>query len=458
MALTFTIGGISYLGAIDFKSIATDNSMEVAADSFEFSLTIIGNSFPKPKSGKEVIFSDGATREFGGVLTKVTSMRGPDGVTIFYVCECQDYVYYLNRRKVNNSYVSQAAGSMMKAILTDLFNESDNDTHYEFFKDNVTLIDDGPTISSITFDREDPSAAFDIIAQATFMQWWIDYDKKINLKAINSVETTFLIDNTLDIDDDIVHHQDYEETEDITSTASQIILRDVKTRSTANNLDEFKGSEGKSHNGNDNKIFTLTRTPFTFLDVLHVKKNTVTQTIKIEDLDGTLTGSEGGATDVFLRVREGESTVRFSNANVVADGDDIEISYKFALVDDSEDIDSACRDDLKERTGGDGIHQFIYTQASGLVVTDLNDLDRIEEILAAHKCKVRVRGQFVSWTKGWRAGQTFKRVWNQIGVEEHMWVLNVGKRVLTPADDPSLSDNLIESDIIFANSPFTQIS
>ena len=38
-------------------------------------------------------------------------------------------------------------------------------------------------------------------------------------------------------------------------------------------------------------------------------------------------------------------------------------------------------------------------------------------------------------------------------IDETMWVISVTKRILTPADDPTLSDNIVESQIQFSNVP-----
>ena len=38
-------------------------------------------------------------------------------------------------------------------------------------------------------------------------------------------------------------------------------------------------------------------------------------------------------------------------------------------------------------------------------------------------------------------------------IDETMWVISVTKRILTPVDDPTLSDNIVESQIQFSNDP-----
>ena len=54
-------------------------------------------------------------------------------------------------------------------------------------------------------------------------------------------------------------------------------------------------------------------------------------------------------------------------------------------------------------------------------------------------------------TKGWQAGQLFKLKWDRENIEEDVWVIIVNKTIRTPADDPTLLDNIIETEIRFSN-------
>lgn len=459
MALTFTIGvasgvGQSYLPYVDFRSIVVENSVEVAADSFDFQLHIYNKEINPPVAGQEVIFKDSTTTEFAGIIIKVRREFLPESLGIIYSCQCFDYVYFLNRRLVNETYQEQAADVTVKAILTDLSNASNSDQHYAFFKNNVTKILTAPILRELTFDKVLPSQAFDQIAQATGFQWWIGFDKNVYFRALNVTDATQLLDFTLNIDDDIATYFDYYEEESIDDIGTQLILKDVTSKSTTSQVDEFKGSEGKDHNNETNKIFYLNRVPFGFLGVLTVKLNNSAQTLKFEDIEGTINDGTGGSSDVFVWVGENTSYVRFSSSNTVIDGDDIEVTYDYEIVDDSEGgLNIEAVEEMKRRTQGDGIHQFIFTQASGLKFAKIEDIDAIEQILLFRKSTILIRGEFDSWLKGWEAGQNFRRRWDQEGLSDTMFVISVTKTILTPADDPNLSDNVILSHIVFSNIP-----
>ena len=468
MALTLTIGTPagaqgannppSYIEFVDFNSIVIQNSVQVSADTMEFTLIIHGNEVDSPEAGNEVIFKNSTSIEFAGVLVEITRTLGPEPSIQILHCSCQDYVYYLNRRYVNKLYSSQAAGVTVKEILTDLYNSSNSDVHYEFFKDNVTNVDNGATLAAFTFDKIMPSQAFDMIAQSTGMQWWIDFDKKVYFKVLNSKKADFLLYNNLDVTKYIDTHFDFEESESVDGVATQIILRDITLLSTANQVDVFTGSQGTDHQSETNKIFKLSRTPFSFLHVTSVSKNTgsgaVNQDLKYEDIDGQTPDGTGGSDDVFIFVKDQASYVRFASANAVGDDDVILVTYRYIITDDLEDPDFRAVDEMAKRTGGDGVHQFVYSQTSGMRFQDLDDAETVTNLLRQRKSQILRRGSFSSRVKGWQAGQAFIRIWPTVLQTEGMYVISVTKTILTPANAGDDDDNIIESEVTFSNVPY----
>jgi hypothetical protein len=468
MALTLTIGTPykaqgasnppSYLEFVDFNSIVIQNSVQVASDTMEFDLIIHNNEIDSPVAGNEVIFKDDDTIEFGGVLTSIDRGLGPEPSIKILHCSCKDYVYYLNRRYVNKLYASQAAGVTVKEILTDLYTNSNSDVHYEFFKDNVANVDNGDTLAAFTFDKIIPSQAFDMIAQSTGMQWWIDFDKKVYFKVLNTKNATFLDELKLNVEDDINTHYNFTELESVDGVATQIILRDMTLLSTASQVDEKTGAQMGKMNGQTNKHFALSRTPFSFLHVETVSKNTgsgaVNQTLKYEDVDGQVPDGTGTSSEVFVYVKDKASYIRFSNANTVADSNVVIVTYRYVITDDLEAPDFRSVDEMAKRTGGDGVHQFVYSQTSGMRFLDLEDAETVTSLLRTRKSQILRRGSFSSRIKGWQAGQAFIRLWPTVLQTEGMYVISVTKTILTPADSGDDDDSIIESEVTFSNLPY----
>jgi hypothetical protein len=108
---------------------------------------------------------------------------------------------------------------------------------------------------------------------------------------------------------------------------------------------------------------------------------------------------------------------------------------------------------MADRTGGDGFHEFVFSRGSEIAAANLEDLDEISEIILGRKRKVTRPGRFFSLTKGWDAGEVFRRVWAKESLDDKMWVITVRKTVRTPADDPNIGDNVIQSEIAYNNIP-----
>ncbi len=276
---------IDYNPISDFKSINIQNSIEVASDTMN--ITFYGGQnnsvLPAPLAGNEIIVLNGGNTEFAGIISEVHrtfSNELTGNFNYIYECSCKDYVYFLNRRLVNNVYTLSVinsllggtpltaitAGSIFKAILIDLFNDSNSDIHYQFFKNNLNLISDGPELREMTFDRVTPSQAFDSISQASGMIWDLDYSKQVSLRLINTFGAPV---SSLDVTTNLDYF-DWNESEIVDDIATELILRDIKRASVGFTVDDPKGSVGRSHNGNENKIFYFNRTPFSPIDIAFV--------------------------------------------------------------------------------------------------------------------------------------------------------------------------------------------
>ena len=459
MAITLTIGGTNYLPFLKFDSLGVDSNQEIKGSILAFDLYIYGNPIDPPLAGREVILVDGSTREFGGSLVRVGSRLGESGKLIIYTLTCIDYTYYLDRRYLNKVYTAAAAGTMMKTAITDLKNAADNDSalgdaHYNDFDSDVSLISTGPSIRQQLIQRLLPSQFFDIIAESAGMIWFVDFNKRVNLIEFETNDAPLVLMNgrpVFDVEGETTQGWNWSEEESIEGTGTLIILQDTSIRSSATITDKFVWNTG-----NDTK-FILSRRPFSELDITLVTLNSVTQTQKLEDVDRDASDdtSESGVVFIYVggALSNSPSYVRFPTGDL-SNGDPIEVTYNYITTDDHESADAVRLAELAERTGGDGIHQYAFSQVSGLAVQSPEDLDELSEILMDRKAKIHRRGAFTTWVKGWAPGQTFDRIWTKASEgTETMYVIAVSKSIVTPADDPNLSDNVIKTEVEYSNIP-----
>jgi hypothetical protein len=123
-----------------------------------------------PAKGQEIKVYMGDTtvthQLFGGVILSVDqTYEAERPANVIWVCQCIDYTWLLNRRKVFKRYTNQSAS----AIVTDLIS-----TFTSGF--TVSHVVSGlATIDEITFTAEDVTDALTRIAERIGGYWYVDY-------------------------------------------------------------------------------------------------------------------------------------------------------------------------------------------------------------------------------------------------------------------------------------------
>ena len=475
MALSITFGGTDFTSRIDFKSVKATLSTESSGNNLAFQMRVYDLD-PMPTLGSEVIFKDGTNKEFGGALVRRSiSEQGPRYIQM--TATCQGYSWLLDRRFLNKLYATKSASNggqtggsagMVEEILEDLKNAADdNDFFYNAFVTNLSAsnIDVGPVIRQQIFNHTKPTQAFDTIASSTGMIWWVDQNKTINFKDLSANGATHLpLDsfgfNILDIGSNTTDYYDLEYEDSILDVGSKAILPDSIFPSTAFTVDKFKFTT--DGNGSQKRQFSFERKPFSDLHISQIRRirgeTTVVCTQALDDVvvdqdvDDLPETSPPTAYIYVGRRGQKDSYVRFMNTSL-QHGDVVEVTYQYEIGDDHEGIQIETAEELALATGGDGVHEFVFAQASEVAAASPNDLDEIADMLLERKGTIPYPVEFKSRTKGWEAGQVFRMVWSLIDFDATMYVLTVSKSVLTPSDSNSLSDNIIEYTITASNIP-----
>ena len=446
-----------------FESIRVQQSREVKGSTMTFELWMYDTPVERPRVGGEVIFSDGSTKEFAGVMYGVDRAIGEGNRLTIYTCDCMDYTFYLDRRYVNKLYASAAADVMVSTIIDDLKaaadSDGDGDAHYNDFNTNdtaphtlATPINPGPSIKQQRFERVLPSQALDVIAEASGMYWWIDPDKRLNFQALSLSQAPLQEDDReganarLLVETNTVDYYNLTVGESIEGVGTKSVLRDALIKSIATETEQFVWHTGEK------RLFGLERRPFSELDIISVirTRGPLTLTQVLEDLATPTAGQVG----IYVGPRKAgaKAYIRLHEDDLNND-DIITVIYNYTVSDDHEALDAERVQPLADLTGGDGIHEFVFSQASELAVIDRETLDTISDTILERKSTPIVRGQFRSLTKGWEAGQTFILSWPKEAINETVYVVNLQKTVLTPANDPNIVDNVVESVVHFSNMP-----
>ena len=488
MAISFTIAGIDRTPYIDYQSVSIQDSMESAADSCTFTVRFQTST---PSVGNEIIITDGSTKVFAGIITEIERVIGEGNKITEYRCTASDYTIMLNRRYLNKVYAPNAVSSgdknshgMIEDILYDLRAASigDNpvgDYYYNSFYNNVdATLDDGityaiqigPEVRQQIFQRIPPSQAITNLAQRTGYVWWIDFDKRLVFRPSTTVWSDFLpIVNgnfALHVETNFSNYYDLNFEESMEGIGTKAIIKDAIVRSPNVTTDEAPPDGGVGETGiTANQAikgfrFNLKERPFSELDITNVRRDRGgVITVLDQSLDGIsrevddITPDDGNTCFIYVG-KQGtkNSYVRFI-PDTLQTGDKFDVTYNYEKINEHEGLDVNRISDLALATGGDGVHEFVFSKGSEIAVTGIEGLDEIVEMLLDRKSKILRRGSFSSLTKGWKAGQMFNLVWDQEGIDETMWVISASKTIVTPADDPTLNDNIFESQINFSNIP-----
>ena len=328
----------------------------------------------------------------------------------------------------------------------------------------------GPTVRRQIFQRVAPSEAISTLAQRTGHVWWIDFDKRIVFRPSTSVWSDFLpIVNgnfALHIETNLSDYYDLSLEESMEGIGTKAIIKDAIIRSpnvTTDNAPPDGGVETTGINASqvsDGFRFRLKERPFSELDIISVIRNRggVFTTLD-QSLDGIarevddITPDDGNTCFIYVGKQGTRNAyVRFIPDTLQA-GDKFAVTYNYEKINEHEGLDVNRISDLALATGGDGVHEFVFSKGSEIAVTGIEGLDEIVEMLLDRKSKILKRGSFSSLTKGWKAGQMFNLVWDQESIDETMWVISASKTIVTPVDDPTLNDNIFETQISFSNIP-----
>jgi len=479
MALTVTLMGLDITNKVDFRGLTITDTQEVTGDT----LTITMYGFDQdifPRVGNEIIVQDDSTKEFAGILTDVERQIGEGNRVVVYECTAIDYTYMLDRRYINKVYPTKAvtngsSDSMLEDILYDLKTAAEGDdvtgvgdSFYNDFYNNLSasyVLVSGPTVRQQVFQRILPSQAISTLAESTGNLWWIDFDKRINFRPVVSVFANHLplIDGfpTLHVEGNMEDFHSLRIEDSIQGLGTKAIIKDAIVKSTVTITDELNIATTEMGDRAKGVKLMLSKRPFSELDIVSVIRNrggaltTFTQALDDIARDSGDTSTPSPATTAFIYVgRQGQngSYVRFTT-DEIQQYDHLTVTYNHSTNDDHENIDTTAVAKAKLATGGDGYHEFVFSQGSEIAVTSLSEMDEIAQIMLDRKSTIMRRGSFTSFTKGWQAGQIFRVKWDHEYINEDVWVINVNKQILTPADDPNINDNIIQSTIQFANMP-----
>lgn len=379
MGIAITLGGVDRTVPIDFETVLVSESVGAKANTMAFDYVVMDGDYPRPLAGQEIVFTEGAAREFAGILVTVRELQERPGA-YRYRCMARDYTHLFDRRLVVEQYAAQAADLIIKDVISRYC--------AGFTSANVRA---AFSVPEDTYDYEYPSAVVQKLADALEWQWYIDYSKDVHFFAVTQEPAPVA---AIDVEADTATYHDLELEEDVAQLKDRVYLKGFRVGSTNTYQRAFTG-DGTT------KFFLLGYEPTQLADI-SVTRAGVAQTMKTDVADGRPDENVGGANDSFVCFDN--MGMRWNTAP--ASGDQIVATFKFKYDTVTVVEDAAAQTEMAAREGGDGIHEFVVNDP-GLTAPTIDPANARGQIVLVKYAWPMISGAFGSFLRGWRPGQNF---------------------------------------------------
>lgn len=169
MAIQLTISGLDKTRQIVMNSLRIQNILTNKRDTADFSIVSHSGDDYVPNMGSEVIVYDGATKVFGGVITKIDSVAKAFNV-VEHRIYCQDYTRLFDKKLIPDTYENQTAEDIISQLKDNYFPSG-------FTINNVVA---PVTIKYVAFQYKPLAVCMQMLADMIGYDWYIDYDKDVH--------------------------------------------------------------------------------------------------------------------------------------------------------------------------------------------------------------------------------------------------------------------------------------
>ena len=145
----------------------------------------VDGKIPYALKGTEITITDGAgVAHFSGHVTAVRTIYEGRARNVAYECDCCDYTWLLNSRKVTARYTAATIPAIVQALITGFAPAG--------FTVDVSGVTNNLTLDEITFTNEELAQAISRVSERGGAYWYADYGKVVrvfNSAAIPSAGT-----------------------------------------------------------------------------------------------------------------------------------------------------------------------------------------------------------------------------------------------------------------------------
>lgn len=408
-----TVGGVDVTQFVDLSSVQVDNNNSVKADLMSFDVYNDG-SLSRPLGGNEVIFLNGSTREFAGVVITVDEELYSPGVRLYRVT-CKDYTHWFDHRLVVEYYTSTNADTMVRNIINSYVNPA----FYPNAPFTTNHVQAAPLLADQRFDYLAPSDAIKQLADLLEWQFWVDYHKDVHFAQLDAV-TSPLPNNTLNVDTDTNTYHDLKLSEDVSQIKNRIYLRGFNVKLGPQNFN-FNGDGQTTWFPIGYSAWDIDASDF------NVSVNGKPQNVMWDGIDGN---AGDGQTSSGAYVCQSNQGIRFNTPP--GKGDSINGSFNYGWPQATAVDDPNAQQVMAQREGSDGVYEHMVNDPS-LSSPNLNAPTAKGLALIYKYGYPKITGEFGSYVQGWFAGQYFYLTGNTRMVgnpTQKLYVIKVRKTIV----------------------------
>lgn len=387
MAFQLLIDGVDFTCNVFKQSVLISESPKVNGATMTGKIQLSG-ALTRPVGGQLVQFYNGTRLEFAGRVSTVDEDDEHGPLNLQFTMECVDFTPDLDRHLLQAEYEEQPISEIAHALIGTV--------GMGFTSINV---DPGPVIAPQIADLVQPSSFLTQIAESVEHQWYIDYERDLNLFYIlNRPAPVTFIDFDTNVDD----YGDLMIQEDVSQVKNVIFLTGAKVKSQVNDA-IIAVADG------DTRFWPLNYAPWSLEDTT-VTVDSIPVTLRLDTVDGQ--AGDGGTESGVAYLCLDNWGIRFPDNSPPGVDSDIGISYKYEY-DSSvrvENLDSI--DLMREREDvagapSDGVHEAKFEIPELRVESEQVIVDYGNLLLTRYAFPNYVL-TFESLTQGWFRGQNFE--------------------------------------------------
>jgi len=390
-------GNTSGHGSTSAGSGGTFEVIESPAQSqFTFQCDLViptPGEIPVPQVGSTISWTSPAGLEFAGIIQQVQPETQDTTGQMRYTLMATDYTGQFDRHLVVEEWVQDTPADQMVKYIIDTFVNANAPAGVKFTYTNVQA---APPVAARKINYQQPSAVMTQLCNELQWAWYIDYERDVHFAPVESAASP-LAGNVLNADTDLVDYGDLTLNWDASQVRNRIYVLGFLVMSNATVTDDFVGDGTTT-------TFSLSQIPAPIswsstYDIVTVGGIVYSNAT---DVASALPGYGNPDTAYFNKMNQ---TVRFATAP----GADVavHVTYRYLYAPITMVEDPVAQAWWAKITGDDGVYEYMVNDNT-LSGPDTSLAEAQAQLLLAKYAYPAMTGEFVSYTQGWRAGQSFR--------------------------------------------------